>query len=233
MSIATIQHQLSTPEGFAKAVTPRSTAYVGGMTSLIAGVIGLVINFVQLGSAVDWKGWLIARYFFDASALEFSSGRAQMWHFLYVYGPIVLVPLGIVLLIVHFSTRRKNGAALFADYQARGWVGRQRYSGLKVQNGRAQVDVAFISHPSIPDAELDTIAQQYNAYLATLDKKALKATAAAALKAGVLLGTSASNLSPNLPAALTAAQVQGKGEFVAVVPPADGGKKFQVLPVKE
>ncbi len=232
MTIATIQHQLSTPEGFAKAVAPKNSAFSGGLTSLIAGFVGLAINFVQIGSAVDWKGWLIARYFFDAGALEFSSGRGQVWHFIYVYAPIVLIPLGVILLIVHFSTRKRNGAALFADYQARGWVGRQRYSGLKVQNGNTAVDVAFVSHPSISDAELDTIAQQYSAYLATLDKKTLKATSAAALKAGALFGTSAANLSPNLPPALIASQVKGKGEFAVVIPPADGAKKFQILPIK-
>lgn len=238
MSIGTVQQQLSTPEGFAKAVTPRSAMYVGGLTSLIAGLFGIAMNIFQLGSASDWNWRLIFRYFFDAQAVEFTgsrSGRAEMWRFLYVYGPIILIPLGVILLIVHFSTRRKNGATLFADFQARGWVGRQRFTGLKVKNGNATVDVVYVSHPSIPDENFDAIVQQHATQIAGLDKKGAKAASAAAIKAGILKGgISAAALTPGLPPEIVAAPVQGKGEFVAVVPPAPGATgKYQVLPIKE
>ncbi|HWV47819.1 MAG TPA: hypothetical protein VN035_00050 [Microbacterium sp.] len=238
MSIGTVQQQLSTPEGFAKAVTPKSGLYAGGLTSLIAGLFGIAMNIFQLGSASDWNWRLIFRYFFDAQAVEFTgsrAGRAEIWRFLYVYGPIVLVPLGVILLIVHFSTRRKNGATLFADFQSRGWVGRQRFTGLKVKNGNATLDVVYVSHPSIPDENFDAIVQQHATQIAALDKKSTKAASAAAVKAGILKGgISAAALTPGLPPEIVAAPVQGKGEFVAVVPPAPGTTgKYQVLPIKE
>ncbi len=236
MTIASIQQQLSTPEGFAKAVSAKSAVFGGAVTSLVLGVLGLGINLFQLGSASDWTWSLIGRFFFDAQAVEFQgsgAGRASVWRFFYVYGPLVLVPLAIVLFIVHFSTRRKAGAQLFADFQERGWVGRQRFTGLKVQEGRNQVDVALISHPSVPDETFDAATQRFAAQIGSLDKKALKAANVAAAKAGVMNGVSASALSPELPAELLAAPAQGSGEFAAIIPAAPGGKaKLRMLPIK-
>ncbi|GAB3632708.1 hypothetical protein GCM10027421_20610 [Microbacterium shaanxiense] len=236
MSIATIQQQLSTPPGFAKAVKSTSSTLVAGLISLAAAVFCLGMNTFQLGSASDWNWRLIERYFLTADVIEFTgsrSGRAEIWRFLYVYAPIVLIPLGIILLIVHFSTRSRNGRTLFEDFQSRGWVGRQRYTGMKAQNGRAQVEVVFISHPSIPDETFDATVQQYSAWVASLDKKSLKKTIAAVTKAGALTGLSAAVLSPELPAAITVATVRGSSEFAAVVPPGPDGKgKYRVLEIK-
>lgn len=236
MTLATVQQQLSTPEGFAKAVSARGATFSIGLTSLGLGLAGWAMNIFQLGSASDWNWSLMFRYFFDAQAIEFSgsrAGRAEIWRFLYVYGPIVLIPLGIILLVVHFSTRKTAGASLFADFQSRGWVGKQRYTGLKVKNGNADVDTVFISHPSTPDETFDAIALQYQTHISSLDKKALKATAAAAVKAGILNGTSAAALAQGLPAEITAAPAQGKGEFAVVVPPAPGSSaKYRVLAIK-
>jgi hypothetical protein len=234
MTLATVQHRLSTPEGFAAAVRPRRAPFTLGLTSLALGLGGVAMNLFQLGSASDWEWRLIVRHFFDAQAIEFSgsrAGRAEVWRFLYVYGPIVLIPLGIILLAVHFATRNSAGAALFADFQSRGWVGKQRYTGLKVKNGNADVDTVFISHPSVPDETLEAIAQQFQGQIAALDKKALKATAAAAVKAGILKGASAAALAPGLPPEITVAPVQGKGEFAAVIPPAPGSTTYRVLPI--
>lgn len=237
MTITTIQQQLSTPEGFAKAVTPKRATLSIGITSLVLGVVGIGMNLIQLGSASGWTWRLMFRFFFDAGAVEFTGGnssRSAIWRFLYVYGPLILIPLGIILLIVHFVSRRKAGDSLYADFQSRGWVGRQRFPGLKVKNGNQEVVVAFISHPSVSDAEFEAAAQRYATHLAGLDKKTLKATASAALKQKVLNGVSAAALAPDAPAAILAAPAQGNGEFVAVVPDGPEGKgKIQVLPIKQ
>lgn len=233
MTLATVQHQLSTPEGFSKAVDAKRTVGSLGWTSLILGIAGLVINFIQLGSATDWRLWLVFRLFFQADALEFSSSRGQFWHYIYVYAPIVLVPLGIILLIVHFSTRKSAGSSLFADFQSRGWVGKQRYTGLQVKNGNQTVDTVLISHPSIPVETFDAIALQFQTYVSSLDKKALKAFTASATKAGVLTGVPAAAIAPGVPAEVTIAPTQGKSEFAVVVPPVQGTTaKYRVLPIK-
>lgn len=236
MSIETIKQQLSTPEGFAKTVSPRRGLFGFGITSLLLGIGAIGMNIFQLGSASDWDWQLIGMFFFNADAIEFTgyrAGRAEAWRFFYVYGPFLLIPLGLILLGIHFATRNKAGANLFSDFQERGWVGRQLLVGLTVQNGNAQQKVAFISHPSIPEETFFATAQQYNGYVESLDKKAQKALSKQAMKAGVLNGTSASALSPELPAEITVAPVQGKGEYAVVVPAADGAKgKMKVLPVK-
>lgn len=236
MTITSIQQQLATPEGFAKAVSPKSTIFGIAITSLVLSVIGIGMNLFQLGSASGWQWSLMFRFFFDAGAIEFTgsrSGRSEIWRFFYVYGPIVLLPLGIILLIVHFATRGKAGAGLYDSYRQRGWIGRQLLPGLKVKNGNNQVDVAFISHPSVPDAEFEAAAHHYAGYLGTLDKKATKAAASAALKQKVLAGVSAAALAPGVPPAILAAPAQGDGQYVIVVPPDASGKgSLQVLPIK-
>ena len=152
MTLATVQHQLSTPEGFSKAVDAKRTVGTLGWTSLLLGVAGLVINFIQLGSATDWRLWLVFRLFFQADALEFSSSRGQFWHYIYVYAPLILSPLGIILLFVHFPTRKSAASNLFADFQSRVWVGKQRFTGLQLQNGNQTVATAMVSHPPTPVA---------------------------------------------------------------------------------
>lgn len=236
MTITTIQQQLTTPEGFSKAVSPKRAAFGGAVVSLVLSLIGLGMNTFQLGSASGWDWKLIERYFLTADAIEFTgsrSGRAEFFRFLYVYGPIVLIPLAIILFIVHFATRGKAASALYSSFQERGWVGRQLFPGLTVKNGNANVTIALVSHPSIPEEEFTAIVQRYAQYLGSLDKKGLKAVSAAAVKQKVLNGASASVLSPEIPAAIVATPAQGKGEFVAVVPPDASGKgKLQVLPIK-
>lgn len=237
MTLATVQQKLSTPEGFAKGVNARRLPFTLGLTSLGLGIAGWAMNLFQLGSASDWDWPIMFRFFFDAQAIEFSgsrAGRAEVWRFLYVYGPIVLIPLGIILLIVHFTTRQSAGTALFTDFQSRGWVGRQRFTGLKVKNGNAAVDTVLISHPSMPDENFEAIALQFQTYVSGLDKKALKALSTAATKAGVLTGTSGAAITAGLPPEVTVAPVQGKAEFAVVVPPAPGSSaKYRVLPIKE
>jgi len=233
MTLATVQQQLSTPEGFAKAVNARGTAFTAGIASLGLGVVGFVINLVSTGGAVSWHWGLISSYLFRPDLFTYSNTRGQIWAYIYAWAPLILIPLGIILLVVHFSTRKSAGASLFADFQSRGWVGKQRYTGLKVKNGNADVDTVFISHPSTPDETFDAIALQYQTHISSLDKKALKATAAAAVKAGILNGTSAASLAQGLPSEITAAPAQGKGEFAVVVPPAPGSSaKYRVLPIK-
>lgn len=235
MTLTDLQQQLATPEGFAKVVTPKRAAFGVAITSLVLAAAGIVMNLLQLGSASDWDWRLILRFFFDAGAVEFTgsrAGRSEVWRFFAVYGPLVLIPLGIILLIVHFATRRSAGSALFADFQARGWVARQLLPGLKVKNGNADVAIAFFSHPSISDAEYEAVVQHYSGFLRTLDKKGLKAVATAAQRAKVLTGVSVAALAPDLPPVLLAAPVQGNGPFAIVVPAADG-TKVTVLPIKQ
>jgi len=233
MTLATVQQQLSTPEGFAKAVSARGAAFSAGIASLGLGIVGFVINLISTGAAVSWHWGLISSYLFRPDLFTYDNTRGQIWAYIYAWAPIVLIPLGIILLVVHFSTRKTAGASLFADFQSRGWVGKQRYTGLKVKNGNADVDTVFISHPSTPDETFDAIALQYQTHISSLDKKALKATAAAAVKAGILNGTSAAALAQGLPTEITAAPAQGKGEFAVVVPPAPGSSaKYRVLAIK-
>ncbi|ROR93366.1 hypothetical protein EDD28_2778 [Salana multivorans] len=237
MTTPAIQQHLSTPEGFAKSVAARRPIQGAALACLALGIGGIAMNLFQLGSASDWDWSLMMRFFWDAQAIEFTgsrSGRAEAWRYAYVYGPIVLLPLGLILLGIHLATRSKSAAGLYEAYRERGWVGRQWAVGLTVPNGNAKVAIAFVSHPSVPDAAFEAAGHRYAAYLDSLDKKARKAATTAAVKAGVLTGVSAAALLPDLDPAILAAPLQPKGDFVVVVPPAAGGKgATQVLPIRE
>jgi hypothetical protein len=233
MTLATVQHQLSTPEGFAKAVDAKRTVGTLGWTSLVLGAAAFGINLFSTGQAVDWNWNLVGMTLFRPDLFEYSNGRSQVWSYVYTFAPFILIPLGIILLIVHFSTRKNAGSTLFADFQSRGWVGKQRYTGLQVKNGNQTVDTVLVSHPSIPDEQFDAIALQFQTYVTSLDKKALKAFTASATKAGVLTGIPAAVIAPGVPAEVVIAPTQGKSEFAVVVPPAPGTTaKFKVLPIK-
>lgn len=237
MTIATVQDQLSTPEGFSKAIDAKSTALGAFWIFLVLGVLAVAINLMQLGSASDWDWYLMGRLFMDPEAVEFTgrrAGREEVIRYFAVYAPLVCFPLSLIFLIQHFVTRRKIGVKRFQAYQQRGYVARQRFTGLRVKNGNTTHDVALYSHPSVPDETFDAAVQQYANEIASLDKKGVKAATAAATKAGVLAGVSAPRLSPTLPSALVLAPAVGKSEFVAVIPPEPGSKitKTETFPIK-
>jgi len=231
-----IQRQVSTPQGFARAVSATRTVMIAGIVLILIGLGCIGMNLFQLGTASDWEWSLMTRFFFDADAIEFSgrrSGRSEMWRYIYVWAPVAVIPVGIGLLIYHFATNGKSSAGLFADFQSRGWIGRQQQVGLQVKNGNATAQVVFISHPSISDEVFDGAVQHYGSFISGLDKKGLKDVQIAAAKSGVLTGVPAETLMPGAPAGLTAAILKGKSPFVAVIPPNTGAKKFRLLAIKE
>lgn len=235
MSVSELQQQLSTPEGFRKAVKHKSAVFATAVGFLVVGVGCLVFNLLEMGSASDWDWKWIERYFLTPEAVQFTGRRAargELLRYLWVWGPFILLPIGLILLIVWFATRNKNGASLYADYVARGWVGRQLSTGITIPQGRTQIHTVFISHPSIPDDQFEQIAAQHAAQIAGLDKKTRKSVVNTATRAGIMRGASATALSPQLPAAITMAPTQGKGPYVVVIPPVQQGGKFQLAPVK-
>lgn len=236
MTFATVQQQLTTPEGFSKALDVRS-APIGLFWSLILiTVLAVGINLFQLGSATDWDWYLMGRYFLDPDAVQFEgyrAGRSEAFRFFAVYAPLVALPLAVIALIVHLSTRGKTGRKRFEAFQQRGWVARQRFTGLRVKSGNQQADTVLLSHPSMPDEAFDAAVFQYASENAALDKKAKKAAARAAVKAGVIQGVSAARLTPTLPGELIIALARGKSEYVVVIPPEPGtNSKIEILPLK-
>lgn len=234
MSIDSFQQQLSTPEGFASSVKTKSGLLGGAITSLVAGAVGIGMNLFQLGTASDWDWPIMFKYFFQADAIQFEgrrAGRAEFWHFLYVWGPVVLIPLGIILLIMHFVTRNSAGAKLFNDYQARGFLARQRETALTIPNGRNQVPASLYANANAPEGEVNNNAAQFSQWLGSLDKKSLKTASQTAVKAGVGKGVSAAQVNQNLPADYVFGP-KVPSELVVVIPPASAGGTFKFLPLK-
>lgn len=238
MTIANYQQELSTQEGFANKVSAKSPWFGAGIASILVGLGLFAFNIFQLGSAtgIDWDWGLIGQLLFRADALEFSgrrAGRSEIFRYVAVWGPVILIPLGIILLIVHFVTRSQAAGSLYNDYASRGFVGRQFATSLSVVEGRAQTPVAFIAGQNVSDEQFGQVLQQFDSYVQSLDKKGVKQLQVAATKAGVLTGTSAANVLQGLPGEIVASKQVGKGTFVAVIPPAAAGGKFKILPIKD
>lgn len=235
MTISAIERRTASADGFADVVSPKRKVFEGAAAALIFGALGVLINLFQLGRASEWQWPVIADHFFDPDAVTFvgfKAARAEVMRYVWVYAPLVLVPLGVALLVVHFATRKAAAARVFADFQQRGWIAQQVISGLKVSNSAAFVDVAFITHPSIKDEDFDTAVRQYAGYLSTLSKKEMKALQVAARKQKVLGGVPATTLAPYMPPQAIAAAAVKRATFVAVIPPQTGGGKYTVLRVK-
>ncbi|TXK06192.1 hypothetical protein FVP60_04330 [Microbacterium mitrae] len=236
MSIAALQNQLSTPAGFAAAVKQPKGLLTGAIASLVVAAAGIGMNLFQLGSASNWNWMLIERYFLSPDAVTFEGRRSavsEFWRYLYVWAPLVLIPLGIVLLVIYFATKKSAGAKLFAEFQQRGWVGVQRSLGLNAMNGNKPAPLVLIGRADAPAGTVDEQAMHFGGWVASLDKKSLKQLSGQATKAGAIKGVSASAVHANLPADMVVAATQKDGELVVVIPPASGATKgFKVLPIK-
>ncbi len=208
----------------------------GAIGSLVAAVFMVGMNLFQLGDASGWDWKLIERYFLTADAIEFTgrrSGVAEMLRYVWVWGPVLMVPLGIVLLILHFAMKGRKGAQLFADFQQRGWIGRQRSLAVSVQNGKTQTPIALVGPAAAPEGYVDQPAMQFAEWTKTLDKKGIREVSNAALKAGALIAAAAPTVHPNLPADMIVTKEQKGGELVVVIPPANGASKgHKVLMIK-
>lgn len=227
-----MQQQLSTPSGFAAAVQPKNSLFRSAIACFVVAAICLGFNIFQLGSSFAWDFEWMMMHFFDLAS-DGTRARAAGFRWFVVWAPIVAIPLGIVLLALHFAKRKGSGEAMFNNFQQRGWIGRQVPLNLEIQNGNARVALALMGPADGQPGELEHQAAQYGQWLATLDKKTLKQTAAAAAKAGALGGVSAQEIAPAFTPGTAIVPVDAKAALFAVIPPASGPKGYTVLRIKQ
>lgn len=232
MSISQLQQQLSTPSGFAAAVQAKNSLFRGAIICFVVAAAAFAFNMWQLGDAYYWDfQWMMQHYFQLAD--DGARARAAGMRWFVVWAPIVAVPLGILLLVLHFGKRKGTGEAAFAAFQQRGFVGRQVPLNLSVQNGNSQMPLALMGRADGAPGELEHQAAQYGHWLATLDKKTLKQTSDAARKAGAITGVSAQDIAQAFTPGTVISPLDGKSTLFAVIPPETGTKNYTILRIKQ
>lgn len=236
MSLTDIQQRLSTHHGFVKAITTKSSLTFWGWTAIIAGVAGIAYNLYFLFSHFGAQfGAVFGNFFAPLSLLKTGSsvGFADYVRYVYVWAPLVLIPLGIVLLLIREFQKRHAGVGHYKAYAHGGWPGRLRYTALHIPNAGPIVPVAFVSHPGVADADFENAVSQFSTKVDAMAESDRKALAQAADKAGVLKGAiPAQTVDADAPNGLIAVANVAPSEWVAVVPPINGHGRTAVLPLR-
>lgn len=169
-----VVRQLSDVQGFQKAVSPASVAAKGFGVALVIGLLLLAYNLVSTFRTLSEynRG---SESFFDVF-LSTTGENFQTDPILvaYVWGPIILIPVALVLLVVSRLTSRKRAEAAFTAYSQGGYAAKAlglpvRYA---VNNTRVVPQVLVPAHLGTEDvaAWMSGVAQS----VSTLDKAGTK-----------------------------------------------------------
>ncbi len=236
MSLRTTQQRLSTRRGFSKAATAKSSLPIWGWTSIALGVAGVVYNFYELFRRFGFDlGAVFGNFFSSRQQLEPTSmfGFLDVLRFAAIWAPVVLIPLGLILLLVRNLQKRGAGVGHYDAYAHGGWVGRMRYTALHLPHGGTLVPIAFISHPAIDDAAYESAVSAFSTSVDAMTEEDRRTLAQTAEKAGVLKGAIPAELvDPATPAGLVAVAGIAPSEWVAVVPPINGHGRTAVVPLR-
>lgn len=117
-----VVRQLSDAHGFQRAVSPASAVTKAFSVALVIGLLLLAYNLVSTFrtlSANDVGGDRFFEVFFSTTGESFQTDPMLV---AYVWGPIVLIPLALVLLVVSRLTARNRAEAAFRAYSSGGYV---------------------------------------------------------------------------------------------------------------
>ncbi len=205
---------------------------VGSAALAVAGVLALLlINNVRsaAGSMDANPGASFWDLFWSTTG---EGGGTSVVLIALVWGPVVLLPVILVLTAVDVAMHPARQQRVYAQYLQDGWVAEQVPTGLKVKVGRAVHELVVLAGPGLPAEQLAQPVAQVHSRVESLDKKARRAWDAAAAghaEAGFAVG----DLMPELPAGALACTRRGKGPRVTVVSPAGGADRLQILPMAD
>ncbi|MBZ2196473.1 hypothetical protein [Occultella gossypii] len=153
MSITTLHQELSDPRQFAKRVKiSRGSTAFGTMCLVLGGLLALWNlrstlrtldnDLSTIGSPLFW------RVFWSTNG----EGQAvSYWLYLVVYGPVVLVTLGLLVLGYALISRQAAQRKLYDAFRRRGYVAIGTPIGLSVRADRKSPPrpVQILTHPSL------------------------------------------------------------------------------------
>ncbi len=208
------------------AVVPRKVA---GFAT-VAGSILLLLLLYNVRSAWDSMDQNPWASFWDLFWVTTgTNGATNPVLVALVWGPVVLLPVILVLVVVDLLTHEGRVDKTYQRYLQDGWLAEQVPTGLQVQVGRAKVEVVVLSGPGQPAAQLAEGAARVGARVSALPKKERRAWDAAVGRQ-IQTGFPVGELMPELPPMVFACARQGKTPFAVVIGDAAG---TTILAVKE
>ncbi|MFB9956103.1 hypothetical protein [Cellulomonas denverensis] len=207
-----------------RAVVPR---LAGSIAAVVGGILLLLLlyNARSAWESMDANPWASFWDLFWVTTGE--NGSTSPVLVALVWGPVVLLPVILVLVVVDLLTHEGRVDKVYQRYLQDGWVAEQLPTGVRVKVGRNQVDVVVLSGPGQPPAELAGPAASVGARVAAMDKKQRRAWEAAVARQ-VQDGFPVGDLMPELPPRVLACARRGKSSQAIVV----GGESLAILAVK-
>ena len=229
MSLVQVQTDLSTADGFNRRVVVARPAVsiAKGLVALAA--IAIVYNvFSTIQTMVKYPGSNFLQIFLSTNG---ENAADSVWFTFLVWAPIIVLPLALIFWIYARTTAQRVDHAAYLDYASNGYVVTQRPIGFNAMNGNTAVPLHLLSHPAVAPESYEQAYAAITSYLASLDKKALKKTAASLGKAASA-PLPATQLVATVPGELQLSGPIGKTEWVAVLPPSTAGAKTRYFAVK-
>lgn len=208
------------------AVVPRKVA---GFATVVGGILLLLLlnNARSAWESMDRNPW--ASFWDLFWTTTGTGGKTDPILVALVWGPVVLLPIILVLVVVDLLTHEGRVDKAYQRYLQDGWLAEQVPTGLTVKAGRAQVEVVVLSGPGQPAAGLAEGVARVGARVSAMDKKQRRAWDAA-VAGRVQAGFAVGELMPELPPMVFACARQGKTPHAIVIGGADG---LTILAVKE
>jgi hypothetical protein len=198
---------------------------VGAAAGVVAGILALLLiyNIRSAADSMDANPWASFWDLFWTTTGE--SGGTDPVLVALVWGPVVLLPVVLILWVADLVTHPARVARVHQEYLTAGWVGEQVPTGLRVTIGRAAHDLVVLAGPGLAPVQLSEPVRQMAMRVEAMDRKTRRAWDAQAA-AGAQAGFAVGDLMPELPAGAIACTRRGKGDHVVVV---EGAKGMQIL----
>lgn len=225
MSLTQVNADLSTADGFARRVVVARPAVTIAKALIAVAALAFAYNlFSTFRTIMEHPGLNFLRVFL-------STDGGNPYFVILVWAPIIVLPLALIFWVYARSTAQRVEHAAYLDYAANGYIVSQRPLGFAAMNGNQAVPVQLLSHPSVTPESFEQAYAAITAHLASLDKKALKKTAASL---GKVAGAPqpATTLVPTVPPVLQLSGPIGKTEWIAVLPSKTAGGKTRYFAVK-
>ena len=229
MSLTQVQTDLSTADGFARRVVVARPAVsiAKGLVALAAIAIAYNV-FSTIQTLIKYPGANFLQVFLSTNGEDTAD---SVWFTFLVWAPIIVLPLALIFWVYARTTAQRVDHAAYLDFASSGYVVTQRPLGFNAMNGNTAVPLHLLGHPAVTPENFEQAYAAITAYLASLDKKAFKKTAAGLGKAASA-PLPATQLVATVPPELVLSGPIGKTEWVAVLPPSTAGAKTRYFAVK-
>ncbi|MEV7972432.1 hypothetical protein [Cellulomonas sp. NPDC089187] len=203
----------------------------GGIAAVVGSILVLLLiyNARSAAESMDDNPW--ASFWDLFWVTNGTNGSVDPVLVVLVWGPVVLLPVILVLVVIDLLTHESRVDKVYDRYLADGWLAEQVPTGIFVKSGRARLELVVLSGPGQPPAQLAEAAARAGAQVNSWDRKQRRAwdgQIARVIQKGFQVG----GLLPELPPMVLGCARRGKSPQ-AIVIGASGADAPTILAVNE